>query len=75
MDALKSEMINWILSLKDESQVLKIFTLMKKSLNQKQGGSINTQDLVRQPGFGKHIFKGISDDFNEPIDDFKEYMP
>ena len=68
-------MIDWILSLKDESQVLKIFTLMKKNLNQKQDGSTNTQDLVRQPGSGKHIFKGISDDFNEPIDDFKEYMP
>ena len=26
-------------------------------------------------GCGKHIIKSISDDFNEPLSDFKEYMP
>jgi hypothetical protein len=28
----------------------------------------------REFGSGKHIFTYIADDFNEPMDDFKEYM-
>jgi prevent-host-death family protein len=28
----------------------------------------------RQIGTGKHIFISMSDDFDEPLEDFKEYM-
>ena len=68
MDALKSEMINWILSLKDESQTLKVFQWMKKHVSTQNTMPTNTPNSIRQPGFGKHIFLTISDDFNEPVE-------
>lgn len=34
------------------------------------------QKKIRQPGFGKGIFKNVpdADEFNKPLDDFKDYM-
>ncbi len=34
------------------------------------------QTKIRQPGFGKGIFKNVpdADEFNKPLDDFKDYM-
>jgi hypothetical protein len=74
MDVLKSEMINWILSLKDESLTLATWEWMKTHLPKDTYSSGKEPNLIRQPGFGKHFFKSIAPDFNEPLDDFKEYM-
>jgi hypothetical protein len=75
MDVLKSEMISWILSLKDESLTLATWKWMKKHLPKDKPIPEGKTLLVRQPGFGKHFFKSIAPDFNEPLDEFKEYMP
>lgn len=74
MNTLKSEMINWILALKDESLTLMTWEWMKTHLTQDKNKSDSEPPLVRQPGFGKHFFKSIAPDFNEPLEDFKEYM-
>ena len=73
MDTLKSEMINWILSLKDESLTLTTWEWMKLHLSKEKMVVENTPPLVRQPGFGTHFFKSIAPDFNEPLDEFKDY--
>ena len=73
MDALKSEMINWILSLKDESLTLTTWEWMKLHLSKEKMVVENAPPLVRQPGFGKHFFKAIAPDFDEPLDEFKDY--
>ena len=75
MDTLKSEMINWILSLKDESLTLTTWEWMKTNLSIDKVVIENKPTLVRQPGFGKHFFKSIAPDFNESLEEFKEYMP
>lgn len=62
----KSELINWINSLKDSKIIQDILALKKKSdVPNKQ---------PRKFGDGKHIFTYVADDFNEPLEDFKEYM-
>jgi hypothetical protein len=75
MDVLKFEMINWILSLKDESLTKTTWEWMKLHLPQDKVVSENNPPAARQLGFGKHFFKSISSDFNQPLDEFKEYMP
>jgi hypothetical protein len=74
MDTLKSDMINWILSLKDESLTLTTWEWMKTHLSKDKIVYEKEPILVRQPGFGKHFFKSISPDFNEPLEEFNEYM-
>ena len=66
MDTLKSEMINWILSLKDESLTLTTWEWMKQHLSKEKVVVENAPLTVRQPGFGKHFFKSIAPDFDEP---------
>jgi len=56
----------WIQKLKDSELIHKIFLLKKETENKNQGR--------RKVGSGKHIFTYIADDFDEPLDDFKEYM-
>ena len=67
MDVLKSEMIKWILALNDESLTLTTWEWMKTHLPKDKTSSENEPNLVRQPGFGKHFFKSIAPDFNEPL--------
>ena len=69
MDVLKSEMINWILALKDESLTLATWEWMKTHQPKDKSSSKQEPHLVRQPGFGKHFFKSIAADFNEPLDE------
>lgn len=66
MEVEKSEILNWIQKLKDSELIHKIF-LLKKETESKNVGK-------RKFGSGKHIFTYIADDFDEPMDDFKEYM-
>ena len=66
LDAEKSELINWITKLKDYNLLGQILLLKKKSEAEKK--------VPRKFGEGKHIFSYIADDFNGPLDDFKDYM-
>lgn len=62
----KSEVLKWIQKLKDGELIHKIFLLKKNAESKKIG--------ERKFGSGKHVFTFVADDFDEPLDDFKEYM-
>jgi len=68
VEAQKLEIIQWILKLKDASAIKKIFNLMQSESKQRN------KNTARKFGSGKHIFTYISEDFDEPLEDFKEYM-
>lgn len=68
-ELLKLELINWISHVKDKS-ILEGMLKLKNSTKLKN----NNNPSKRNFSDGKHIFTYISDDFNEPLDDFKEYM-
>ncbi len=74
MDTLKSDMIHWILSLNDESLTQSTWEWMKTHIAKEKTIPENPFPFIRQPGFGKHFFKSISPDFNEPLEEFKDYM-
>jgi hypothetical protein len=67
----KSEIVNWVQKLKDIELIQKIKSLKKES--EKRGAS-NRTNPIRKAGDGKHLIGYIADDFNEPLDDLKEYM-
>ena len=66
-DTVKVELIDWIARLSDQYSINKILSL-KKEL------SVKTKSDSKIFGSGKHLIEYISDDFNEPINDFKEYQ-
>lgn len=66
---LKSELINKIINLTD----IQILSQIDKLLTQTQPSL--AKENKRYAGCGKGIFTSISDDFDEPLEDFKEYMP
>jgi len=66
---LKYELINKIINLTD----IQILSQIDKLLNQTQPSL--SKENKRYASCGKGIFTYISDDFDEPLDDFKEYMP
>lgn len=62
------ELINWISKLKDQASIGKLLNLKKKlSVSKKSGDN-------KIFGSGKHLIKYISEDFNDPLDSFKEYQ-
>ena len=67
VDAIKVELIHWIAKLSDQYSINKILTLKKE---------LSTTDKTDSKifGSGKHLIEYISDDFNEPLDEFKEYQ-
>ncbi len=68
-ESVKLELIDWINHVKDSSVLEKVI-LLKNST-----GQVNEQpSSKRKFEDGKHIFTYVADDFNEPLDDFKEYM-
>ena len=67
VDTVKVELIHWIARLSDHYSINKILTLKKElSATEKTDSKIF--------GSGKHLIEFISDDFNEPLDEFKEYQ-
>lgn len=66
--AQKLDLIRWIAGL-DDTQVLHQLTEIKERARPEAPG------FKRKFGDGKHVFTYVSDDFNEPLDDFREYMP
>lgn len=66
---LKLELMDWINHLNDTS-ILKTLTELKSNIGKQPLKNIPKRDFTD----GKHIFPYVSQDFNEPLDDFKEYM-
>ena len=62
----KLEIIEWILKLKDPSAIKEIMKV--KNVNPSK------KTRTRKFGGGKHIFTYVAEDFDEPLEDFKEYM-
>ena len=68
IETKKSEIINWIIQLKD-------FSIVQEILKVKEKKSQSSNATKRTFGCGKGIFTYVSEDFDEPLDDFKDYMP
>ncbi len=67
VDTIKVELIDWIARLNDQYSINKILALKKKL-------SAKTKSDSKIFGSGKHLVEYIADDFNEPLDEFKEYQ-
>ena len=64
----KLELIQWIAGLND-------LRLLRQVSAIKQHDTSKSKLTKRHFGGGKDIITHISDDFNEPLDAFTEYMP
>ncbi len=67
IDSIKVELIDWISKLNDQRDIIKLLTL-KKRLSTK---SKSDQKIF---GSGKHLIEFIDDDFNAPLDQFRDYQ-
>ena len=68
IDTVKVELIDWIARLNDQDAIDKILVLKRKmSLKEEKSDT-------RIFGSGKHLVEYIADDFNEPLDAFKEHQ-
>ena len=67
VDSLKVELIDWIAKLNDNSAIERIISLKKELTHP---GLKKTRIF----GSGKHLISFIANDFNEPLDIFKEYQ-
>ena len=72
MTATKIEIVNWILSLNNDSAIEEVMALMKTKLQTKTNASTATIKK-RQFGCGKQVFSFVAADFNEPLPEFAEY--
>jgi hypothetical protein len=68
VDAQKLEIIGWVSRLKNSQIIQEIVKLMEKETEQ------TVEKPVKKYGSGKHVFTYVAEDFNEPLEDFKEYM-
>lgn len=67
LEAQKSEIIKWVSKLTDNEILDEILKLREKEES-------SAEQPLRKFGSGKHIFTYVAEDFNEPLEDFKEYM-
>ena len=67
-DTIKIELIEWITKLNDPNSLSKILTL-KKELSP---GKKNQEPMIF--GSGKHLVEFMADDFNDPLEIFREYQ-
>ena len=65
--AKKQEVIAAIEQLEDEQLLEQIQELLTKA-------SETPRKRLREPGFAKGMVTYVADDFDEPLDDMKEYM-
>lgn len=68
VDTIKIELIDWIAKLNDQKSLNKVL-LLKEQLNKSPKKS---ESLIF--GSGKHLVEYVSEDFNDPLDEFKEYQ-
>ena len=69
----KLELINWILNINDEKTLKKILSLKDKNISDNPDNQKNS--VVRKFGFAKGTFTNISEDFDDELSEFNEYMP
>lgn len=67
-DSIKIELIDWIAHLNDHQSINEVMTL-KNKLNVKR-----MEPDLKLFGSGKHLIEYIAADFNDPLDEFKEYQ-
>ncbi len=67
-DEVKLEVIKWICELDDLNILLEIEEIM---IGTNESANPKSRDLF---GSGKHLFGEMSDDFDEPLEEFKDYM-
>jgi hypothetical protein len=67
IDSVKVELIDWITKLNDQKDINKLLSLKKKL------SSKNKSDKIFF-GSGKHLIEFIDDDFNAPLDQFRDYQ-
>jgi hypothetical protein len=67
IEAQKLELIEWISRLQNSKIIHELLSI-------KQQENTIPNEGVRKFGSGKHIFTYVAEDFNEPLEDFKEYM-
>jgi hypothetical protein len=67
VDSLKVELIDWIAKLNDNAAIERIISLKKELTH-------TGKKKTRVFGSGKHLISFIANDFNEPLDIFKEYQ-
>jgi len=67
IESIKVELIDWITKINDQEEINKLLTLKKR---------LSTQSKSNQKifGSGKHIIEFIDDDFNAPLDQFRDYQ-
>ena len=68
IQAQKLELIQWVAGLDDPRLIQQLAALKN------QTRSISSAPK-RSFGSGKNVFLTISDDFNDPINDFQDYIP
>lgn len=68
IDSLKIELIDWISQLTDPSSVKTLLEIKKKVEKSKK------KPETKIFGSGKHLIAHISDDFNTPLEMFKDYQ-
>lgn len=66
--AQKLTLIQWVAALDDPRTIQQLITLKRQSQSEKPLPK-------RVLGDGKDVQEHVSDDFNDPIDAFKDYMP
>ncbi len=67
IESTKVELIDWIIKINDQYSLKRILSLKEKL-------SLGEEKKVEIFGSGKHLIEQIADDFNEPLEDFKEYQ-
>ncbi len=67
IDTIKIELIDWITQLDDKYSINKLLTLKRKLSKKKNKSGLKIY------GSGKHLVEYIAEDFNEPLDLFKDY--
>ncbi len=66
IDAIKMELIDWIAQLKDQQAIGRLLVL-KKKLNAKKSDT-----SLKLFGSGKNLVEYIAEDFNAPVEVYKE---
>ncbi len=67
VELLKYQLIAWIIALNDTQLLQEISTIWEKAQQE-------PEPKIRQFGAMKGLVLYMADDFNEPLEDFKEYM-
>ena len=74
VEAQKLEIIEWISKLQNNQIIQEILKLREKEDFHEPSTMAEQKFSERNFEDGKHIFTYVAKDFNEPLEDFKEYM-